>query len=138
MSKKTVPTLTLNGFISDPEILIIKLFEYFVTSDYSQSVFFYGNIASLNKILQEYGNDFNNVSNEVMVALDMLYNRYFKDVEVNCYVEELKVNGNTIYNLKTDITVVDDNSITHNLIKSIKTHNNKILNMDNNIEYLLS
>lgn len=49
-----IPSLTVDGFITNKRTQISKIMEYFLASDKSQSNTFYGKVYSLKGILQEY------------------------------------------------------------------------------------
>ena len=81
-----LPSLSDEGFITNKEVIIAKLFKYFLASNYSQSNTFYGDISSLNYIIAT------NTPNDKMRAdlettLIKLYGRYFDSVDFNVNIE---------------------------------------------------
>jgi len=120
-----VPTLSLDGFVTNKEIMMIKLYEYFLCSDYSQSNTFYGTVVSLKYILSE-AKDGVELKGMVDEALSLMYESYFRAVTVDSVVSE------TDNKIKLDVNIrcLDDNDITHNLSKSLDVVDNNIVGFD--------
>ena len=51
---QVIPTLSSAGFVSDVPTMIDRMLAYYLTSDYSQSNLFHGQILSLQKQMQAY------------------------------------------------------------------------------------
>ena len=121
----SIPHLSVNGFKSNSEQILLKLFEYFLTSEYSQSNIYHGDIASLKYILQnEY--EVNTIKNSISKTLDTMYRRYFDNVDVLVTMEESDSETSYIIN----ITIIDSKNNTYKLNNSIATTENNITNMD--------
>jgi hypothetical protein len=121
---ETIPTLSRDGFITNKNIVIKKLFEYFLTSEYSQSNTFYRNISSMKYILSTNKDPYK-LKETMENTLLTLYKRYFTVVDVIIDVSEnddsstidLTINinckyDNVSYILNRDITT-DGSSITN-------------------------
>ena len=116
-----IPSLTLNGWIKDEYGILIKLFEYYVTSNKSQSVFHYDEIYSI-KYSLAYGFDTEKVISEIKSDLTKLYLTYFD--RVNVYVNVLNSNPNdTFIYLNIDIVAYNAENKSFRLTKKIKTSN---------------
>lgn len=105
-----LPTLTIDGFVVNREILITKLFQYFLASDSNQSNTFYGKIKSLKKILKEYSTP-QGVANEVRKQLEVMYREYFDTAEVLTDYEEDNVKNVGFVNIKVDIVAYYNNKL---------------------------
>ena len=87
MGKKVaLPTMSIFGIVTNPDIIAEKLFLYFLTSEYSQSVSFYGKISSLKYLLNKYATNPKELESEVRDTLIELYKHYFKNVNVDVEV----------------------------------------------------
>jgi len=120
-----VPTLSTSGWTKDTDGIMLKLFEYFLTSEYSRSNTYSGNISSLKYILQRY-TLLDEIQNELRSTLNKLYSRYFSTVAVEVSIDES--DKETVYVI--EITVIDSESKTHLLSKNIETIGDKIKNID--------
>jgi len=117
-----VPVLGLDGFVSNKDRVMIKLYEYFMSSEYSQSNIFYGTIASMKYIVAEAKDD-SEIIKMTKEALENMYVSYFKTVVVD--VVALEQPAKTVFGVT--ITCLDDNNITHNLNQNIFISDNNII-----------
>lgn len=81
-----IPTLTPDGWITDPANIIVKEFEYYISSNYSQSNSYYGNIRSFKYTMNKYREP-NEISIHIGNDLKFIYSQYFNNVEPNVSVE---------------------------------------------------
>lgn len=121
-----LPSLSDEGFITNKEVIIAKLFKYFLASNYSQSNTFYGDISSLNYIIAT------NIPNDKMRAdlettLIKLYGRYFDSVDFNVNIETDNTDVAKIY---IDGTLQDGTN-TYNLSKTVAIQGSTITNFEN-------
>ena len=121
-----LPSLSDEGFITNKEVIIAKLFKYFLASNYSQSNTFYGDISSLNYIIAT------NTPNDKMRAdlettLIKLYGRYFDSVDFNVNIETDNTDVAKIY---IDGTLQDGTN-TYNLSKTVAIQGSTITNFEN-------
>ena len=117
-----LPTLTVNGFTTNKAIIMLKLYEYFLSSDYSQSNIFQGKIASLKYILSEAKNT-NTLVTMATNALNDMYSCYFKTVQVDINVDETDAS----ITLDINIIATDESDTPHTLSKLIKVTDNNII-----------
>lgn len=120
MADNALPTLTEAGFITNKNLILAKLFGYFMASDYSQSNLFRGSIKSLKYIL---GMNLSpgQFSAAVQNALQTLYEPYFESVKVvveqtnedrgmvNCYINVICTDNNKTYDLSQTVKIKDGN-----------------------------
>jgi len=126
MARAVVPQLTRDGWTSDPTTIMVKLFEYFLISEYSQTNTMYGDISSL-KYLMEIEKDVYELRNVIIRTLDKLYGRYFKTVNVSV---EINNDSETETLLLIEIDTVYANGEKYNLSNVIRETGGKIVNMD--------
>jgi len=128
-----LPTLTLNGFVEDENLKMTKIFEYFLTTQFSQSFIYTNYMESYDKVIQNSPTDMDKIKLNIMEALTKLYSRYYDDVEVEV---DIKKEGNTLtrHSIFIDVkTTIDNNN--YYLNKSINVSNSKIDGLDNIIDY---
>jgi len=132
-----LPTLTLDGYLDSVEIMMTKLFEYFVTSEYSQTKLFYTNISSLPYLVRDAGPDLDKLEDSVKETLTKLYSRFWNNVTVFVNVKDKKISSTkhkTIIDI--DIEVIHNNR-TYTLNKSAEVTDNKVRKLDKKIDYFL-
>ena len=120
---KPVPTLTLGGFVHNDDLKIVKLFEYFLAGEKSQSTIFKDSCASLKYIL-DHNNTETTIEDGITDELRLIYNNYYDDIDIEVDVSE-NIDKDT-WDIDIDITVTDDNGYEHTLKK-------QILNVSNNV-----
>lgn len=114
MGEKLFPSLSTDGWIKDKNILMQKLFEMFLASDFSQGTF--QDAESLKYILNKSGLTDDARRSEIKTSLERLYRLYFSTVIVD--VEYEAKDGLVSYSIA--ISAVYDNQ-TYNLENSIKS-----------------
>lgn len=131
MARGIIPSLSTDGFIDQGNMIMNKLFEYFLASDYSQSNNFIGTIKSLKYLLSANMKP-NDLANKVKEALYLLYSNYFDNVSVTCdVISEDRAKYRIYIEIKGDR---DGNR--HTLSKELKSTDNKIDNFENEIDKL--
>jgi len=130
---KTVPTLTTDGFVTHPPHMLIKIFEYFLSSDYSQTVTFYGSIASFRYIVRKHSDNLDNLRYELNTKLQTTLSRFWNNVTVETELTEIpnSVFMSVIFNIEV---IVDGQKYI--LEREIRLNNTTFLNKDVLIEYL--
>jgi len=128
----TIPTLTLDGFVNNKNAQMGKLFEYFLSSDYSQSNVFYRDISSLRYLVTEY-KDSQELKREIENTLSKLYKRHFDNVSVSVEVKESELSSTT--ELLINITA-DNDGKQYYLAKDIKQSNGEIDNYEGMLDEL--
>lgn len=120
-----VPSLSVAGWIKNPANVINKLYEYFLTSKYSQSNTYNGYISSLSYILQRY-KGITDIQDAIQKTLYSMYIRHFPTV--NVYVTYVEKPDSVVYVVDLTVITTDGNSYTLN--QSMNTVGNNIVNMD--------
>lgn len=121
-----IPSLTLDGFITNKSAQMKKLFEYFLASEYSQSNTFQGKISSLQFIL---ANDKDTIATVDLIrtTLISLYKSCFDIVDVVVNYDESDSSSTVNYSI--DITCKHED-MYYSLNKDIREKNSKIDNYD--------
>jgi len=122
---KAIAELSPDGFVTNGKAMMLKLYEYFMSSDYSQSNVFMGGIASLKYIISE-ASDAIVLDTMVTEALTTMYESYFTNVAVTTTVVD-KDNKITI---TVNIVGTDAAGNICRLDKSVYSVNNKIVGFD--------
>lgn len=79
-------TLDTMGYISDPSLIIDRVFRYFFVANYSQTNVHYGNIKSLPWLIARYPEDYFSLQREIKDALTSMLYGYFDNVEIDCTI----------------------------------------------------
>ena len=122
-----LPTMSIFGFTTDPNVITEKLFLYFVTSEYSQSVTFYGKISSLKYLLNQYATDPDKLKSEIYDTLVNLYKKYFPKVSVEVDVKENKKTKKN--ELIISITTETEDGVISTVNETLVTSGSKITNI---------
>lgn len=120
-----IPHLSINGWISDNSTKMTKLYEYFLTSEHSQSNTFINKIASLKYIIQKHAGT-SEIESVIKSSLYNMYIRYYKEVTV---IITTVVNDDSV-TYSTDISAVDFDNKVNKLSNNINVSGSNILNMD--------
>lgn len=125
----SIPTLTIDGFVTNKYIQMYKLFEYFLASDYSQSNTFSGKVASLKYILATETSE--TMTSTIENQLRNLYISYFDSVNVQTWTEVI---GSKLH-IYIDI-MAEDNDKTYTLSKEVKSTKGEIENYERLLDEL--
>lgn len=84
------PSLDSKGWMTEPNEYIMRLFTYYVASNYSQSLLFNGNILSLQKAIQHFGPNMEGLASRVQSDLNSIFSRSFgnDNVKVEAIIDE--------------------------------------------------
>jgi len=131
MGKKVVlPTTSIFGITDDPSIITEKLFLYFITSEYSQSVTFYGKITSLKYYLNSYATDTGKLRSSIYDSLITLYKKYFDNVTVEVDIHSKDNNKNTsdlVINIK--VTTETEDGVVSTVDENVAVDGVRITNL---------
>jgi len=120
-----LPTLSPEGFITNRTIMMTKLYEYFISSEQSQSNTFFGEVVSLKYIISEAANP-TELQDMTLTALTKMYSKYFASVAVDITVTST---DNTMA-ISVNIRTVDDVAKTYQLSEIVNVTDNNITNHD--------
>lgn len=135
MTITTRPLVSLSsmGWITPLEHQVDQLFADFVTSEYSQSVLYYGSVLSLPHIVQRHGNDKQSFRRELKNALEHLF-AFYTETTIDVTVEDATT-GSKRYNAYVYCTVRYDNQ-EYNLARQLEIADlrvKKIVNLSNGV-----
>ena len=105
-----VPTLSPEGWVSDPRIKANKLMAYFLVADYSQSNDFLGQVRSLAYYIQKDAKDFFSLKDDLILALRELFGRHYDQIEVGVNIltsENTPTINASRFNIDISIIVTD-------------------------------
>lgn len=122
---KAIPTLSSQGWVTALEVQVDSIFSWFLTSDYSQSVLYHGQIRSLPWIIQRYERTPNALTEEIRRVLDDLFGRYFDSARTSADYEEVNDPSTNRYNLLVSCTI-ENAGKEYNLSRLISVVNGKV------------
>ena len=125
-----IPHLSVDGWIKNKEIIMLKLFEHFIASEYSQSNIYQGTVVSL-KYLTHNHTEVYDLQQAISLALTKMYEAYFKHVEVIITVKEVDTAN---LDISIDIDAMDYDDVRYSLSKSISEIDGKVHNFDELME----
>ena len=135
---KIVPTLTMDGFVSYTPHMLSKLYEYFLTANYSQTVAYYGDISSLDYLVKKNSNNIDELKNDIHDTLNTLLSRYWGIVEVESDIVKLE-EDKELYTINISIKVTDDTGAIYTLEEVASIDNSTLILKDaSKIDYLMS
>lgn len=126
-----LPTLAVDGFTTDKAVIVTKLYEYFLASDYSQTNTFFNGVASLKYILGE-AKGMTELDTMIKDALTNMYSKYFPVVVVDTIPDET----DSKVGLSVNVLVTDDAGNNYRLNELIDITDNNIINYDKKQEAL--
>ena len=135
MILKALPTLTTHGFITDNNLIMTKLYEYFLTTQYSQSVLYNSYMNSYDKIVKNTPTVSKDVINGLKEALYNIYSNYFHNVEPTVKLEERDDENNSVYRIYIEIECSGDNREKLLLSKVLNTSNGIITDLAEILDY---
>lgn len=119
-----IPSLSVDGFTTNNDAIVIKLFEHFKASDKSQSNF-YDEVASLKYIINEHSDE-SDIKLLLEETLNTMYSAYYDRVDVSATVNST---GSKL-DIYIDITVVSSTGTTHTLNSAMSGQKNNIASFD--------
>jgi hypothetical protein len=125
-----VPVLAVTGWETNRKAIMIKLFEYFITSDYGQSNTFKGKVQSLKYLVAMY-TDKNELRTNIISSLTFMYNNYFKNTVVSATMVDDPATSVITYTI--DIACVDADNNSYVLSQTISETGGTLLDIDTTI-----
>lgn len=114
---KPVPSLGPDGFITNTPKMADLMLAHFFASNYSQTHFYTGRVASFAWILQRWAKDMERTSSEVQEALNKYFSAYFSNVVVETSVKS--ENETSRYAITIYVGFVDSEGKEHSLGRSV-------------------
>lgn len=119
MDKRIVPTLSTDNFISEPILKLDVLYAYFLSSEFSQSNTYKGEISSLKYLMQKNTGDSSMLVSDLISTLTTYLKRYFTEVNVYAEMTDVTVIG-------VSIQVKDSEGVEATLDRALKLNNGKL------------
>lgn len=125
---KAIATLSMMGYAVDPEQRLDRMMAYYLTSYYSQSLMFRGNIMSLQKQLREYGNDATELVTRVTDEMTSYLSQEFQGVVVRIRTDIPNPEDPNRINMTVEAIVSVDGQ-NYSLARVVETRNAVIVNI---------
>lgn len=122
-----IPTLDSVGWVSDPSNILVKLFDYFLTTEKSQSNLFKDQIISFQSLIKELQHDPVLLANKTEQQLTRYFKKPFDTAVVSVVADDLESETGR-YNLTIDVVVSKDN-INYSLGRVLELNGSKVLNV---------
>ena len=87
---KVLGSLSDIGWVTDPQVMMAKLLEYYLYTDGSQSTLYAGNIISLPTTFHQHINHPEAMAEAIKSDVEKLLERYYNSYEVDTHVERIK------------------------------------------------
>jgi len=124
---EAIPTLAVDGFTHNKQLILIKLFEHFLSSNYSQSDTFHGTIGSMKYLINQHKN-IEDLRTDLISVLEQMYSYYFATTTV---IIDIITNTNSAEDkLNIDIVCTDNQGGTYKLTREIYDVYNNLLTYD--------
>ena len=78
-----VPTMSTQGWVTDPSTKFDKLLSDFFLADHNQTYLYKGNVKSLQGLIEKHGTHIQSLIEELQVTLRTYMERYYDIVEVS-------------------------------------------------------
>lgn len=102
------PSLTSEGFVSDPQRVAAYLMTNALASDASQSNLFRGAVTSIQSIIQGAGQDVRKMTQGIQTGLEDMYRRYFDQVNFDVKIEPISADKPNTLNIRLEGSVVSN------------------------------
>lgn len=131
---RDVPSLSLKGWVKDPQPKADRLMSYYFTTNFSQTNLFRNSITSLPKQIQEYGHDIDQLCTVMERQMTAQFSAYFDNVSCRVRSDIPNPLDPTRYNLTVECFVSQDGKsyslgrlieVEGNAIKRIMQYNNE-------------
>lgn len=124
----SLPTLTPAGWVSDVVSMAVKLMDYFLVTERSQSHMYRGNITSMTYLVQQHGSQPEALADVARTQLQNHLSRYFDEVQVNTSVDGFDRSDGR-YNLTIDVLLSKDGK-QYSLGRLLEIGETKILSVN--------
>lgn len=130
---QVIPTLSTAGFVSDVPTMLDRMLAYYLTSDYSQSNVFQGQIISLQKQMQAYQYDNIALINNVRDELEGYFGSIADSATVRVTTDTPNPDDPNRINVTIEVLVIKDGR-RYSLGRLIETQDSitkRIINLNN-------
>ena len=133
-----VPTLSTAGWVTSPNEKADSLMAHFYASDKFQSYLYFGQVTTVQWLIEQYGHDIPTLVSQMKAALEVYLGRYYDSVNVDMSSDDSveTVVGNEV-ELKVYATV-SENGKEYSFGALIVAANSKVLRVSklNNVGYI--
>ncbi len=126
---KYIPTLSEDGWMSDPLQKGDYLFAVFMLSEYSQTTIYPRQVSSFSYIMEEGTGDPAETARLLETQLTTYFTRHFNNVTVSA--DYPSGQQSSLVYLTLSLNYEDNNGKTYSLIKAIETLNSKVVKIEN-------
>ena len=125
--KAPVPSLSLNGWVSNPREALDLLVSYFFLTNASQSNIYRGEVSSAQEIIQRNANDTQAAASELGVALNRLLRKHYVEtfISVEHRLDDASKSSSVVQFILSG--TVTDNGVTYQLSKLVETKDGAFL-----------
>lgn len=114
-----IPSLSTAGWIASVGQKAEYVLGCFITSEFSQSTLFFGNITSLPHLIKEYGKDIDELTLKTKEQLTNIFSRYFdSNVTVNVKIDPIEDNESQL-KIRFSAWVIED-GVEYNVARTIE------------------
>jgi len=134
-----IPTLTPNKFIYDPNIILERIYLYYVTGNYEQTKSFFGDVRTLLEAFNKSNYKADEVKKVVEEDLYFITRNYFQAAEINVDInkkKDLVGNNKVLYEIGIDIEVTDEDGNKYSLSRTLESVNFKSVVFNNNLDFI--
>lgn len=133
----SVPTLTMDGFVTNKNLMVAKLWAYYLTSDHSQSTTFSGDVQSLKYDLLSSDID-SMLTKNIEASLEELYGNYFDKAKADVVLKTDKDTNTQYASISLTLSDIDEKGYTkkYYLSKEIESTNGEIKNFEKLLDNL--
>lgn len=128
-----VPSLSAKGWLADPKAKADRLMAYYMTSNYSQTNLFRGEIVSLPKQIQQYGKSATDLRDYIQSDVERLFGAYFDSVSCEVTTDRPDPEDEGRLNITVSAFLTQDGQ-TYSLGRLIEVNNNivnRIMDINN-------
>lgn len=123
-----VPSLSVSGWIDEIGERADKLMAYYLTSDYSQSELYAGNVVSLQYHIEQHGSDEGALRTQVESDLRRYLERYFESADITVTTDRPIEGDENRIHLRLECFVVSGGQ-RYSLGKLITAVNSKVIDI---------
>lgn len=126
-----IPSLSTQGWVNTIEEKGDLALSYFITTEYSQSMLYAGQLASLPYLVKRYGTDPLALQSEVTSVLDRMIRSYFGEtvtVVVNVFEADPEKPGQLTIQFRC---IIRENGLEYNLGRRVEFLDSKLSNIVN-------
>ncbi len=124
MPTNPYPTLSPEGWITDPKKKIVWIFSDYCKAKHSQSIMHFGHITSLS--FDEFNGNYEGIRSAEIIKLSLtkLYSSYFDTADIEVTDNSVVGSDTTLVHIKG---ILSQNGSRYQLNENLNVHNGKVL-----------